>query len=124
MKEKQLAVDSEKHLRCCRVKKKNSFFHYSEQYRVFRRLARKLQKKDFVSADSFADRDRVCRVFASECFELSQKFAKKDDEKFSLQYAKLAARLLGLSLRPKKMSDLDEIKKAIAKLKAEGSESR
>jgi hypothetical protein len=30
---------------------------------------------------------------------------------------KLAAKLLGLSLRPKKLSDLEEIKKALAKLK-------
>jgi hypothetical protein len=32
---------------------------------------------------------------------------------------KLAAKLLGLSLRPKKLSDLDEIKKALADLKAQ-----
>ena len=104
------------------MKKKNSFF-FTEYHRVFCRIARKLKKKDFVDAESFADRDHVCRVFAAECFELAKKFAEEGNEKYSLQYAKLAARLLGLSLRPKKMSDLDEIKKAIAKLKAESSES-
>lgn len=105
--------------------KKNSFFYHAgdEGYRrVFCRIARKLKKKDFVAAESFAARDEVCRVFAAECFALSQSFAKAGNEKLSLQYAKLAARLLGLSLRPKKMSDLDEIKKAIAKLKDESGE--
>ena len=32
---------------------------------------------------------------------------------FALQYIKLAAKLLGLSLRPKKLGDLEEIKKAL-----------
>jgi len=100
------------------TKKKNSFF-CPDEYHAFARIARRLKKRDFVRAESFADRDEVCRVFAAECFELSQKFANNDNLKLSLQYAKLAARLLGLSLRPKKLSDLDEIKKAIAKLKAE-----
>jgi hypothetical protein len=103
------------------MKKKNSFF-CEGYYPIFCRITRKLRKKDFVDAESFADRDKVCRVFAAECFELARHFAKIGNEKFSLQYAKLAARLLGLSLRPKKMSDLDEIKKALAKLKAESGE--
>lgn len=105
------------------MKKKNSFFCHvnDEDYkrvfsRITRRLTRKLKKRDFVKAETFAARDEVCRVFSAECFELSQHFAKLGEEKLSLQYAKLAARLLGLSLRPKKMSDIDEIKKAIAKL--------
>ncbi len=103
-----------------RVKKKNSFFCSvnHEYYRtVFSRITRKLKKKDFADAESFADRDQVCRNFAAECFDLSRKFAANGNEKLSLQYAKLAARLLGLSLRPKKLSDLDEIKKALARLK-------
>src|SRR3972149_4040534 len=107
------------------MKKKNSFFYHvgDEDYgRVFRRITRKLRKlkkKDFVKAESFAARDEVCRVIAAECFDLSKKFAANGDEKLILQYAKLAARLLGLSLRPKKLSDLDEIKKALAELKAQ-----
>ena len=107
------------------MKKKNSFFYHAgdEGYRrVFCRIARKLKKKDFVAAESFAARDEVCRVFAAECFDLAKKFAATGNEKYSLQYAKLAARLLGLSLRPKKLADLDELKKALAKLKADAGE--
>jgi hypothetical protein len=104
------------------MKKKNSFFYHAgdEGYRrVFCRITRKLKKKDFVEAESFTARDEVCRIFAAECFALAQKFAAQGKEKLSLQYMKLTAKLLGLSLRPKKLSDLEEIKKALAELKAQ-----
>lgn len=101
--------------------KKKYFFSTQETYGAFRRVAKKLEKKDFVGAESFAARDKICRVFASECFELAKKLEKKD-KKLSLQYMKLAAKLLGLSLRPKKLEDIEAIKKALAKLKAEESE--
>ena len=104
------------------VQEKKYFFSAYETYRVFRRIAKKLQKTDFVNAESFAARDKICRVFAAECFELAQKFAKDGEEKLSLQYTKLAAKLLGLSLRPKKLQDIEAIKKALAELKAEEPE--
>lgn len=104
------------------MREKKYIFFTQETYRVFRRVAKKLQKKDFVEAESFAARDKICRVFAAECFELAQKFAREGEEKLSLQYIKLAAKLLGLSLRPKKLEDIEAIKKALAKLKAEEPE--
>jgi hypothetical protein len=58
-------------------------------------------------------------MLAAECYELAQKFAQEGKQKLSLQYMKLAAKLLGLSLRPKKLSDLDEIKETLARLNAE-----
>jgi NTP pyrophosphatase (non-canonical NTP hydrolase) len=58
----------------------------------------------------------MCRVLGAECYELAEKFRKRD-KKLSLQYMKLAAKLLGLSLRPKKLDDLEQIKKALAELK-------
>lgn len=104
------------------MREKKYIFFAQETYRIFRRVTKKLQKKDFVEAESFAARDKICRVFAAECFELAQKFAGEGEEKLSLQYIKLAAKLLGLSLRPKKLEDIEAIKKALAKLKAEEPE--
>jgi hypothetical protein len=101
------------------MKKKNIFFNHALYYRSFARITRKLKAEDFVDADSFKARDEVMRVFAAECFELAQKFAEQRKEKLALQYAKLSAKLLGLSLRPKKLSDLDESKRALAELKAQ-----
>jgi hypothetical protein len=106
------------------VEKKDSFFIHAS-YRSFCRIARKiapkrkLSGKDFVKAESFGDRDKICRIFAAECYELAKQFAEKKKEKLSLQYAKLAARLLNLSLRPKRLQDLEEIKKVLAELKGE-----
>ena len=59
------------------------------------------------------------RTFAAECYEMAQKFATEKNEKMALQYTKLAAKLLGLSLRPKKLCDLDTIRKTLAELKAQ-----
>lgn len=100
--------------------KKNIFFHHLI-YRSFCRIAKKLKGKDFVDAESFKARDKIMRIFAAECYEIAEKYtkAKQPKQKLALQYMKLAAKLLGLSLRPKKLSDLDEIKKALAKLKAQ-----
>ena len=101
--------------------KKNIFFFTQEPYRVFQRISKKLEKKDFVDAESFAERDKICRIFASECFELAEKFATrgKEGKKLSLQYMKLAAKLLGMSLRPKKLEDIEAIRKTLADLKAQ-----
>jgi len=101
--------------------KKNIFFFTREIHSVFCRAAEKLEGKDFVDAESFAARDRICRVFAAECFELAKQLEKKGKQgkKLSLQYMKLAAKLLGMSLRPKKLEDIEAIKKALADLKAQ-----
>ena len=101
------------------MQKKNIFFIHSIYYRSFARITRRLKAEDFVAADSFKTRDEVMRVFAAECYELADEFAKQNKQRMALQYAKLSAKLLGLSLRPKKLSDLDEIKRALAELKAQ-----
>ncbi len=101
-----------------RKNKKNIFFSNGFYYKKFARIARQLSSKEFVKAESFAERDAVMRTFAAECFDLAQKFRKEDDERLALQYTKLAAKMLGLSLRPKKLSDLDEIKRTLSDLKA------
>jgi len=102
-----------------RMQKKNIFFIHATYYRSFARITRKLKAEDFVNADSFKTRDEIMRIFAAECYELAEEFAKQNKQNLSLQYAKLSAKMLGLSLRPKKLSDLDEIKKALAELKAQ-----
>lgn len=88
-----------------------------KSYHAFARLTRKVTQKSISGAESFASRDVILRALAAESCGLAKQF-KESDEKLSLQYMKLTAKLLGMSLRPKKLSDLDEIKKALAKLKA------
>jgi hypothetical protein len=78
-------------------KKKNSFF-----YHTLRRI-RKLKKRDFVDAETFTARDKLCRVFAAECFEKARELANHmphPREKMSLQYMKLAIKLFGHACMP------------------------
>jgi len=94
--------------------------YFFTTYRAFRRIAKEIEKlegKDFVKAESFSERDKISRIFAAECYELAKKFAKEQKHKLSLQYMKLACKLLNMSLRPKKLSDLEEIRKALAQVK-------
>jgi hypothetical protein len=103
-----------------RVNDEKKYFFIT--YSVFGRIARELEKlkaKDFVTAESFSERDRISRIFAAECYKLAKKFAKEKKHKLSLQYMKLACKLLNMSLKPKKLSDLEEIRKVLAQVKKE-----
>jgi hypothetical protein len=102
-----------------RNREKKYIFFLRESYAAFARIARRVQERDFIQAESYVARDRIARAMAAECYGLAEKLRHQGEGKLSLQYMKLAAKLLGLSLRPKKLSDLDEIKRALAKLKAE-----
>jgi hypothetical protein len=101
------------------LKRNNSLFYRSAYYRAFARLARNVLGEDFTRAESYVARDEICRMLAGECYELAQRFAQEGKHKCSLQYMRLSAKLLGMSLRPKKLSDLDEIKKTLARLNTE-----
>lgn len=100
-------------------RRKNSFFCHSAYYRAFARLARKIHGEDFVHAYSYSARDELSRMVAGECYDLAQEFAKAGEQELSLQYMNLAARLLDMSLRPKKLLDLEEIKRTLARLNAQ-----
>jgi NTP pyrophosphatase (non-canonical NTP hydrolase) len=91
-------------------------------FRAFSRAAKKLDKRKIVKAESFSERDEIARLLAGESYEIALHWRKQKKYKLELQWMKLAARLLNLSLRPKRLADLDEIKKALADLKAEEPE--
>ena len=93
-------------------------FSANMAYYSFCRIARKLKAEDFTRADSFRARDKIMRILAAECFESAERFAKEENQKLAFQYTKLSAKLLGLSLSPKKLRDLETIKKTLAELKA------
>jgi hypothetical protein len=101
------------------VLRRRSFSYHPAYYRAFARMTRKVRKEDFAYASSYSARDEVSRLLAAECYGLAQKFAEEGKQTLSLQYVKLAAKLLGMSLRPKKLLDLDEIKKTLARVNAQ-----
>jgi hypothetical protein len=97
-------------------KKKNSFFVHTLK---FCKLVQSIDPADFAKAQSYLARDKVSRLLAAECYALALEFREKKQERLALQYMKLAAKLLGMSLRPKRLSDLEKIKAALKELKAE-----
>jgi len=90
-------------------------------FRAFSRAYKRLDKGKIARAESFSERDEIARLLAAECYEIALHWRRQKKYKLELQWMKLAARLLNLSLRPKRLADLDEIKKALADLKAEES---
>jgi hypothetical protein len=81
------------------------------------KIAKKLKRNAAVKAESFEDRDKLARVWAAYCIEMAEHFKNAGKPKLQLQWMKLAARLLHMSLKPKKLADLDEIKKTLAQIK-------
>jgi len=84
-----------------------------------RRKKTKRIKDRIVQADSFTERDEVVRSLAGRAYEVALKFEEEGDREQQLKWLKLVARLLELSLEPKKLADLEEIKKALAEIKRE-----
>lgn len=82
-----------------------------------RRKKTKRIKDRIVHADSFTERDEVVRSLAGRAYEVALKFEDEGNREQQLKWLKLVARLLELSFEPKKLADLEEIKKALAEIK-------
>ena len=100
------------------VKKKIIFSTFSALRKTAEILER-VPTKDIAEAETFEERDKIARLWAAYCYDLAEFFARQKKYKLQLQWMKLAARLLHLSLKPKKLADLDEIKKVLAEIKRE-----
>jgi len=87
-------------------------------------VGKRLSDEKIVKAESFSDRDKIARLLAAYSYDMAMKFAEKQKYKLHLQWMKLAARLLNMSLKPKKLADLDEIKKVVAQIKREQAVSK
>ena len=87
-------------------------------------VGKRLSEEKIVKAESFSDRDKIARLLAAYSYDMAMKFAEKQKYKLHLQWMKLAARLLNMSLKPKKLADLDEIKKVVAQIKREQAVSK
>jgi len=103
------------------VQKKIIFSTFSALRKTAELLERapRISKKDVAKAETFEERDKIARLWAAYCYDLAEYFAGQKKFKLQLQWMKLAARLLHLSLKPKKLVDLDEIKKVLAEIKRE-----
>jgi hypothetical protein len=82
-----------------------------------------------IEAETYSERDLLCRRLASQCYRLSQQFTKNSDYKQAVKWMNLALRFLRLSLDPKAKqmdekfeAELDELKAAMKKREEEEEE--
>jgi hypothetical protein len=71
-----------------------------------------------IAAETYSERDLLCRRLSSYCYGLSRLFMKNQDHKNATKWMTLALRFLRLSLDPKKLQDMDRMEKELAELKA------
>jgi ribosomal protein L29 len=71
-----------------------------------------------VAAESWSERDKLCRRLASHCYQTAHWFEKNGDHKQAAKWMNLALRFLRLSMDPKSKEDLELVKKELAEVKA------
>ncbi len=84
-----------------------------------RKLSRTRLKDQILHAQTWPERDQLLRSLAAKCYDVANNLAQEGSTEQSLKWLKLVARLLGLSFTPKKLEDLEAIKKELEEVKAE-----
>lgn len=74
------------------------------------------------NAESWDDRDKLCRRLASQCYKTAQWFMKSGDYKQGTKWMNLVLRFLRLSMDPKAKEDVDRVEKELAELKTQMSQ--
>jgi len=84
--------------------------------RLSRHLDRAIQ-----DAETWEDRDKLCRRLSSHCYRTAQQFMKGGDCEQAAKWMNLVLRFLRLSIDPKAREDVDRVEKELADLKAQMS---
>ncbi len=87
-----------------------------------RKLSRTRLRDQILHAQTWPERDQLLRSLAAKCYDVANNFVQQGDTEQSLKWLKLVARLLNLSFTPKKLEDLEAIRKELEKVKAEMQE--
>jgi len=100
----------------------SSLYHtFSEIAKILKKpcvIPKKMPQK-ITYASSFIQRDKIIRLLASQAYEIAEQFGNANDRKQQLKWMRLVAELLDLSLKPKQLADLEEIKRELAEIKKE-----
>ena len=81
-----------------------------------KKVRREIRAK-ILRGESFPELDQVIRSLAAKAYNVALLMEKEGDREAQLMWMKLVARLVSLSLEPKKLAELEEIKKALAEIK-------
>jgi hypothetical protein len=83
-----------------------------------RRTAKTRLRDQIVHADTWPERDRLLKSLAAKCYEVANGFIESDADK-ALKWMRVVAKLLSLSFVPKRLEDLELLKKEVAEVKAQ-----
>ena len=83
-------------------------------------VARRTQKTrlhdQIIHADTWPERDQLLKSLAAKAYDVAHSFMDSDPDK-ALKWMRLVAKLLSLSFLPKKLDDMELIKKELATLR-------
>ncbi|MEM2099566.1 MAG: hypothetical protein QXU99_07525 [Candidatus Bathyarchaeia archaeon] len=95
--------------------------HEKPQARILRRTRKTRLHDQIVHADSWPERDQLLKSLAAKAYDVAHSFMDSDPDK-ALKWMRVVAKLLSLSFVPKKLDDLELIKKELAELKEQARE--
>jgi len=85
---------------------------------VMRRITSKTRIRDqILHAQTWPERDKLLRSLAAKCYDVANAYKNEPDK--ALKWIRLVAKLLGLSFVPKRLEDLELIKKEVAEVKTQ-----
>jgi hypothetical protein len=96
-------------------------FQEKPQARISRRVKRTRLHDQIVHADSWPERDQLLKSLAAKAYDIAHSFMDSDPDK-ALKWMRVVAKLLSLSFVPKRLDDLELIKRELAALKEQARE--
>lgn len=91
------------------------------QARITRRTKKTRLHDQIVHADSWPERDQLLKSLAAKAYDIAHSFMDSDPDK-ALKWMRVVAKLLSLSFVPKRLDDLELIKRELAVLKEQARE--
>ena len=96
-------------------------FQEKPQARISRRVKKTRLHDQIVHADSWPERDQLLKSLAAKAYDIAHSFMDSEPDK-ALKWMRVVAKLLSLSFVPKRLDDLELIKKELALLKEQARE--
>ena len=85
--------------------------------RTDHRTSKARLRDKILNAETWPERDQLLRSLAAKCYDVANECKSEPDK--ALKWMRLVAKLLGLSFVPKRLEDMELIKKEIAEVKTQ-----
>ncbi|MBT0159236.1 hypothetical protein G4O51_04545 [Candidatus Bathyarchaeota archaeon A05DMB-2] len=91
------------------------------QARISRRTKKTRLHDQIIHAETWPERDQLLKSLAAKAYDVAHSFMDSDPDK-ALKWMRVVAKLLSLSFVPKRLDDLELIKRELALLKEQARE--